>query len=42
MEKRAHYFSQNSNRPLNADFNLEDQIMRNSQKIYRFSSDPGE
>ncbi|KMY88113.1 uncharacterized protein LOC6730993 [Drosophila simulans] len=40
MEKRDRYFSQNSNQPQNADFSLEDQIMRNSQKIYRFCSDP--
>ncbi|XP_026834670.1 uncharacterized protein LOC6543363 [Drosophila erecta] len=40
MENSFRYCSQNSNQPLNEDFYLEDQILRNSQRNYTFSRDP--
>ncbi|XP_043662766.1 uncharacterized protein LOC122626534 [Drosophila teissieri] len=40
MEKPFRYYSQNSNQPLNEDFHLEDEIVRNSKRNYTFSRDP--
>ncbi|XP_017006747.3 uncharacterized protein [Drosophila takahashii] len=38
MGKPVRFFSQNSNQPLEADFNLEEQMFQRSQKKYNFSS----
>ncbi|KAH8352291.1 hypothetical protein KR084_003341, partial [Drosophila pseudotakahashii] len=38
MGKPVRFYSQNSNQPLEADFNLEEQMFQRSQRHYNFSS----